>query len=138
MNGPRQRLNRVRRQGGNMSRWIAAALFVIATGGLARADSFDPAEARFVDLAHPFSVRTGWSSRWPDKRAYLGDDEPGETTNLHFPGFSEEAMHALIEQRHDAAVGLDTASLDPGKSTTFMAHRIAAGAGVPGFENLTN
>ena len=25
---------------------------------------------------------------------------------------------------------LDTASLDPGKSTTFMAHRIAAAAGV--------
>lgn len=83
-------------------------------------------------------VRTGWSSRWPDKRAYLGDETPGETANLHFPGFGEEAMRTLVEQRGVAAVGLDTASLDPGKSTDFMAHRIAAAAGVPGFENLTN
>lgn len=83
-------------------------------------------------------MRTGWSSKYGEKRDYLGDDTPGETSNLHFPGFGEEAMKVLVEQRGVAAVGLDTASLDPGKSTTFMAHRIAAAAGVPGFENLTN
>ena len=83
-------------------------------------------------------MRTGWSSRYGDKRDYMGDDTPGDASGLHFPGFSEEVMHVLAEQRGVAAVGLDTASLDPGKSTTFMAHRIAAAAGVPGFENLTN
>jgi kynurenine formamidase len=83
-------------------------------------------------------MRTGWSSRYGEKRDYLGDDTPGDASNLHFPGFGEEVMHVLIEQRGVAAIGLDTASLDPGKSTTFMAHRIAAAAGVPGFENLTN
>jgi kynurenine formamidase len=83
-------------------------------------------------------LRTGWSSRYGEKRQYLGDDTPGEASNLHFPGFGEEAMRVLVEQRGVGAVGLDTASLDPGKSTEFLAHRIAAAAGVPGFENLTN
>lgn len=83
-------------------------------------------------------VRTGWSAKWPDKLAYLGDDTPGETSNLHFPGFGQEAMRTLVEQRGVAAVGLDTASLDPGRSTEFLAHRVSAAAGVPGFENLTN
>lgn len=83
-------------------------------------------------------MRTGWSSKYGEKRDYLGDDTPGETSNLHFPGFSEEAMRVLVEQRRVGAVGLDTASLDPGKSTQFLAHRLAAASGVPGFENLTN
>jgi len=83
-------------------------------------------------------MRTDWSKRWPDKKAYLGDDVPGDTTNLHFPGFGEEAMRELVQQRSVGAVGLDTASLDPGRSTDFKAHRISADVGVPGFENLTN
>lgn len=83
-------------------------------------------------------MRTGWSAKWPDKLTYLGDDTPGETSNLHFPGFGQEAMRALVEQRAVAAVGLDTASLDHGPSTEFFAHRISAASGVPGFENLMN
>lgn len=97
-------------------------------------------ESRYGPIAAGTIVlmRTGWSRRWPEKREYLGDDTPGEASNLHFPGFGEEAMRILVEQRRAAAVGLDTASLDPGKSTDFKAHRIAAAGGVPGFENLTN
>lgn len=83
-------------------------------------------------------VRTDWSKRWPDRRSYMGDDVPGETSGLNFPGIGEAAMRALVQDRAVAAVGLDTASLDPGKSTEFLAHRVAADAGVPGFENLTN
>src|SRR5690606_8705321 len=32
-------------------------------------------------------LRTGWSTRWPDRKAYLGDDTPGDASNLHFPSF---------------------------------------------------
>lgn len=81
-------------------------------------------------------VRTGWDRKWPDRKEYLGDDTPGDASNLRFPGFSEEAMRLLVEQRQVGAVGLDTASLDPGQSKDFRAHRVAAAAGVPGFENL--
>lgn len=81
-------------------------------------------------------LRTGWSTRWPDRLQYLGDDTPGEASNLHFPGFGAEAARLLVEQRRVAAIGLDTASLDPGRSPDFPVHRIAGAAGIPGFENL--
>ncbi len=83
-------------------------------------------------------ARTGWSSRWPDRREYLGDDAPGEADNLHFPGFGAEAVRLLIEQRGVVAVGIDTASVDLGKSSEFPVHRLLARANVPSFENLTD
>ena len=38
----------------------------------------------------------------------------------------------------DAALGIDTASIDYGKSQDFEVHRIAAARNVPGLENLTS
>ena len=40
--------------------------------------------------------------------------------------------------RKVGALGVDVASIDYGASTDFIVHRIAAEAGVPGFENLTS
>ena len=81
--------------------------------------------------------RFGWSARWPDTRAYLGDDTPGDASNLHFPGIAEDAARLLVE-RGVAMVGLDTASLDHGPSRDFIAHQVLNGANVPGLENLAN
>ena len=36
-------------------------------------------------------LRTGWSRRWPDATDYLGDDTPGDATNLHFPSYGADA-----------------------------------------------
>lgn len=83
-------------------------------------------------------LRTGWSSRWPDRKAYLGDDTPNDASNLHFPSFGVEAARFLVQERHIAALGADVASIDYGPSKDFMVHRIAAAANVPGLENLTN
>jgi kynurenine formamidase len=83
-------------------------------------------------------LRTGWSTRWPDAKRYLGDDRPGDASNLHFPSYGVDAARILVEQRHVAAIGADVASIDYGPSTDFMVHRIAAAQGVPGLENLTN
>jgi kynurenine formamidase len=83
-------------------------------------------------------LRTGWGTRWPDRRAYLGDDAPGDASNLHFPSFGEEAATILVAERRVAALGADVASIDGGSSTDFRVHRIAGEAGVPGLENLTN
>ncbi len=44
----------------------------------------------------------------------------------------------LVDERAVAALGIDTASIDYGRSTDFQVHRIAAARNVPGFENLTN
>ncbi len=83
-------------------------------------------------------LRTGWSSRWPDRKAYLGDDTPNDASNLRFPSFGVEAARFLVQERHIAALGVDVASIDYGPSKDFMVHRIAAAANVPGLENLTN
>jgi kynurenine formamidase len=82
-------------------------------------------------------LRTGWSRRWPDRKAYLGDDTPGDASKLHFPSFGVEAARLLVEQRRVAAIGADVASIDYGPSTDFMVHRVAAAANVAGLENLT-
>ena len=83
-------------------------------------------------------LRTGWSKRWPDRKAYLGDDTPGDASKLHFPSYGESAARLLVEQRRVAVLGVDTASIDYGASTDFIVHRIAAAANVAGLENLTN
>lgn len=83
-------------------------------------------------------LRTGWSARWPDRKRYLGDDTPGDASNLHFPSFGAEAVEVLVRDRRVGALGVDTASIDPGTSKDFPVHRLAAEANVPGLENLTS
>jgi kynurenine formamidase len=83
-------------------------------------------------------LRTGWSRHWPNAKAYLGDDTPGNASKLSFPSYGVEAARLLVEERGVAALGIDTASIDYGRSTDFQVHRVAAGRNVPGFENLTN
>lgn len=81
-------------------------------------------------------LRTGWSARWPDRKAYLGDDTPNDASKLHFPSFGEAAARLLVEERKVAAIGADVASIDYGQSQDFIVHRVASAADVPGFENL--
>lgn len=83
-------------------------------------------------------ISTGWAARWPDALAYLGDDTPGETGNLHFPGIGEAATRLLVEDRRVGLLGIDTASIDHGQSTDFIAHQIGAAAGVPNLENVAD
>lgn len=97
-------------------------------------------EARHGEIGEGTIVllRTGWSRHWPNRFAYLGDSTPGDASKLNFPSFGPDAARLLVDQRRVAALGVDVASIDIGKSTEFMVHRIAAAANVPGFENLTN
>lgn len=83
-------------------------------------------------------LRTGWSRHWPNRKAYLGDDTPGDASKLHFPSFGEEAARLLVEERKVAAIGADVASIDYGQSKDFRVHRLAAAQNVPGLENLTS
>jgi kynurenine formamidase len=83
-------------------------------------------------------LRTGWSRHWPNVKAYLGDDTPGDASKLSFPSFGSEAARLLVEERGATAIGIDAASIDYGRSTGFEVHRIAAARNVPGLENLTN
>ncbi len=83
-------------------------------------------------------LRTGWSRYWPDKLAYLGDDTPGDASNLSFPSFGNGAAELLVEGRGVIMLGVDTASIDYGASSEFPVHRTAAARNVAGLENLAN
>ena len=84
--------------------------------------------------------RTGWSARWPDAVKYLGTALKGTegVAQLHFPGLHPGLATFLVKERQIGLVGIDTASMDRGQSTTFETHRILGAAGVPGLENLSN
>jgi kynurenine formamidase len=83
-------------------------------------------------------LRTGWGSRYPDRKKYFGDDTPGATDKLHFPSYGEDAARYLVSNRGAGAIGVDTASIDYGQSKDFIVHQIANGANVPGLENIAN
>ncbi len=83
-------------------------------------------------------LRTGWGERWPDRQRYLGDDTPGDASNLHFPSYGESAAELLVGERRAGVLGVDTASIDHGPSTDFIVHRIANEANVPGLENVAH
>jgi kynurenine formamidase len=84
--------------------------------------------------------QTGFGSRWPDKKAYLGTDQKGADAvkDLHFPGLDPEAAKWLVENRKFKAVGIDTASIDPGQSTTFGSHVALMTNNIPAFENVAD
>ena len=82
-------------------------------------------------------LRTGWGRRWADgAKAYLGDDTAFDASDLHFPGYGEEAARYLVEERKIGALGIDTASIDHGPSKDFAIHRVAAARNVIGLENV--
>jgi len=83
-------------------------------------------------------LRTGWSAYWPDRQAYLGDASREDASRLDFPSYGEDAARLLVEERKVAMLGVDTASIDYGKSKDFIVHRVAADKNVGGLENLTN
>jgi len=105
--------------------------------GVADLEAFESAHGRIPD-GSILLIRTGFASRWPDPVAYLGTAERGEAAvpKLHFPGVSPDAARWLLENRSIRALGIDTASIDYGQSTTFDTHRILYDANIPGLENL--
>ncbi|GAB5410472.1 MAG: cyclase family protein [Balneolaceae bacterium] len=83
---------------------------------------------------------TGLGALWPDAEQYLGTTLRGTegVANLSFPGIHPDAAQWLVDNRSIKAVGLDTPSLDYGKSTEYMTHRILFEKNIPGFENVAN
>jgi kynurenine formamidase len=127
---------------------LVAPAVVIDISGKARTNAdyrLTPADVAVFERQHGkiaagtiVLLRTGWSTRWPNKKAYLGDDTPNDASKLHFPSYGPDAVRVLVNDRKVGALGADVASIDYGASTDFMVHRIAAAANVAGFENLTN
>ena len=127
---------------------VGAAVVVDVTGQsandadylvtVADIEKFETAHGRIAD-GTILLIRTGFSSRWPDAARYLGTAERGQAAvpKLHFPGIDPATARWLKEQRKIHAIGIDTASIDRGQSTTNDTHQILYEANIPGLENLT-
>lgn len=97
--------------------------------------SFGKIPDRVIVLLH-----TGYGRYWPDRVKYLGTDKKGKEalTDLHFPGLHPDAANWLVENRKINAIGLDTQSIDYGRSESFETHRILCAKDIPFFENVAN
>lgn len=89
---------------------------------------------------HIVAFNTGFAQYWPDPLQYMGTDKKGfvGVLALSFPGIDPATATWIVENRSVKAVGLDTPSLDFGKSTLFETHRILFEQNIPGFENMAN
>ena len=85
-------------------------------------------------------LHTGYGKYWPDRLKYLGTDKTGTKAlvDLRFPGLHPVAAKWLVENRKINAIGIDTQSIDYGKSEFFETHRILCKKSIPFFENVAN
>lgn len=83
---------------------------------------------------------TGFGRLWPSRQQYLGTELRGAegVQALHFPGLHPDAATWLVRERQVKAVGIDTASIDYGRSTKFETHVALLSQNVPVFENLAD
>lgn len=96
--------------------------------------AFERREGR-IKRGSVVAMNSGWAARSGSVAAYRNVGADGLQ---HFPGFSKAAVEWLVEERDIAGIGVDTLSLDPGRSQTFDAHFAVLGADRYGIENLAN
>ena len=102
-------------------------------------ERWESAHGRIPDRAVVL-LETGYGRFWPSRKEYLGTElrGPEGVQALHFPGLHPDAAAWLIRERQVKAVGIDTASIDYGRSSTFDTHVALLSRDVPVFENLAN
>ncbi|MEJ0077280.1 MAG: cyclase family protein [Alphaproteobacteria bacterium] len=94
-------------------------------------------EARYGQLPDGCCVamHSGWGRHANDAAKYTGKDAAGA---FHFPGIHPEAAEWLLRERRVVGLGVDTLSLDPGRSKDFKTHATWLPSGRWGIENLAN
>ena len=123
---------------------LVLPIVVIDISGRARRDPdavVRPDDLRRHERRHgriPRGALVAMDSGWAAKAGDVAEFKGGEPGDYHFPGFGEEAIEWLLDERRAAAIGVDTLSLDPGNSTTFGVHTTWLGADNYGIENLAN
>jgi kynurenine formamidase len=85
-------------------------------------------------------INTGFARHYSNQKQYMGTTKRGEegVKELSFPGIHPKTAEFIVRQRQVKAVGLDTPSLDYGKSKQFETHVTLFKHNIPGFENVAN
>lgn len=83
---------------------------------------------------------TGYAQFWGDRVKYLGTAAVGAEAveQLRFPGLDPTAATWLAARRRVRCVGIDTASIDYGRSQQFGSHVNLFKHNVPALENLAD
>ena len=83
-------------------------------------------------------LNTGYDKYWNDFKKYSGTSRTDKdaATDFHFPGLHPKAAEWLVNQRKVKAVGIDTFSIDYGKTNNFPTHQILTNKDIPIFENV--
>ncbi len=79
-------------------------------------------------------LNTGWHKKFNNPEQYINMDKDKV---MHFPGYSPDAAKLLLK-RNVAGIGIDTLSLDFGKSTNFATHVLMLKANKFQIENMAN
>lgn len=79
-------------------------------------------------------VDFGWSCKYFSNRSvYFGAESPPYS----FPGLSDGAAEWIVDKsRRIRGIGVDTPSIDYGKSVSFPVHEVISKAGLYGIENV--
>jgi len=80
-------------------------------------------------------LHTGWDTRWSSSKAYRNADAEGV---MHFPGYSLDAAKFLVEGRQVVGIGIDTLSIDNGRSPNFPVHQYVLAHSTYQLENVAN
>ena len=77
---------------------------------------------------------------YPNRKEVLGTEKTGKAAvaELHFPGFSPEAVAFLLAKRTITGIAIDTPSIDPGSSKDFKVHQELCNAQKLALENIAN
>lgn len=77
---------------------------------------------------------------YPDKLKVLGTDKSGAAAlaDLHFPGFSTEAVRFLLENNNISGIAIDTPSIDCGQCDKFEVHQVLFAANKLALENIAH
>lgn len=80
------------------------------------------------------AMLSGWDA-FAQSDAFRNSDSQG---TMHFPGFHGETADFLLRERQVSGIGVDTLSLDQGKSKDFLVHRTWLPANRWGIECMAN
>ncbi|KAL5014256.1 hypothetical protein ScPMuIL_008526 [Solemya velum] len=83
-------------------------------------------------------MNSGWQYKFPDRNAVFNTEDPDNRSSYHFPGWHEDAVAWLIENRDINILGVDTPSIDYGQSFKHLVHIILGQNEIPAAENVAN
>lgn len=83
-------------------------------------------------------MNSGWTYKYPNRTLVFGTEMHDNVSSFHFPGWHEDTVEWLVQNRKIHVLGVDTPSTDYGQAAAFPVHVILGSNQVSGLENVAN